>query len=354
MLFYTRLRHPTASASLLTGLTLGTSMPPKKTPARPAAAAPAAPAPAAAAAPSPTPNAQFQDAIDAFKVFNPKTTRWSELNALALAHASNLAYQDEATIRSVAPSCGFNNVSVRSVREVQALVAGSEDAVVVAFRGTRPDQLLDWMTDIDAEQVSFSDYFKGPSVGNTHRGFTVGLLRVWDLILADVAAFQDKAQTLWITGHSLGGALAALAAAAFNLAKRVPVNGLYTYGQPRVGDLNFIAQCDSHLGSLHFRLVNDEDIVTRVPPRLFPHLPSPIPWFYGHSGQVLYFDGQGVLHSDEHWWNEFLIRFDVGADHMRDLLTAQVADHDLIKGYAANIVKYRDDVAADRIKPLQF
>src|SRR5580704_190063 len=180
MLFYTRLRHPTASASLLTGLTLGTSMPPKKTPARPAAAAPAAPAPAAAAAPSPTPNAQFQDAIDAFKVFNPKTTRWSELNALALAHASNLAYQDEATIRSVAPSCGFNNVSVRSVREVQALVAGSEDAVVVAFRGTRPDQLLDWMTDIDAEQVSFSDYFKGPSVGNTHRGFTVGLLRVWD------------------------------------------------------------------------------------------------------------------------------------------------------------------------------
>ena len=39
---------------------------------------------------------------------------------------------------------------------------------------------------------------------------------------------------------------------------------------------------------------------------------------------------------------------------MRDLLTAQVADHDLIKGYAANIVKYRDDVAADRRKPLQF
>jgi triacylglycerol lipase len=114
---------------------------------------------------------------------------------------SNLAYKDEGTIRSVAPSCGFNKVSVYSVREVQALVAGSDDAVVVAFRGTRPDQLLDWMTDVDAWQVAFSDYFRCPNVGDTHQGFTLGLLRVWDRILPDVAAFQDKAQTLWVTGH---------------------------------------------------------------------------------------------------------------------------------------------------------
>ena len=81
---------------------------PKKTTTQPAATA----APILATAPSPMPNAQFQDAIDAFKAFKPNTTRWSEFNALALAHASNLAYKDEATIRSVAPSCGFNKVSV--------------------------------------------------------------------------------------------------------------------------------------------------------------------------------------------------------------------------------------------------
>jgi triacylglycerol lipase len=321
---------------------------PKKRTTRPVTAA----APIAATSPSPTPNAQFQDAIDAFKAFNPKTTRWSEFNALALAYASNLAYKDQATIRSVAPSYGFDKVSVRSVREVQALIAGSKDAVVVAFRGTRPDQLLDWMTDIDAVQVAFGDYFKCPAVGDTHQGFTFALLRVWDLIVADVTAFQDKAQTLWITGHSLGGALAALATAAFTFAKRMPVNGLYNYGQPRVGDLTFTAQCDSHFGNLFFRFVNDEDIVTRVPPRIFPH--APLPWFYGHSGQVLYFDGQRVLHNDEHWWNQFLIQFDVGFEHMRQLLTAPVADHDLIDGYVANIVKYRDDVAAGRRQPLQF
>jgi len=41
-------------------------------------------------------------------------------------------------------------------------------------------------------------------------------------------------------------------------------------------------------------------------------------------------------------------------EHMRELLNAPIADHDLINGYAANIVKYRDDVAAGRRQPLQF
>ncbi len=294
----------------------------------------------------------FQDAIDAFKAFNPKTTRFSEFNALALTYASNLAYQDEATILSTMPRCGFNNISVRSVREVQAFVAGSDTAIVVAFRGTRPDQLLDWMTDFDSQQTSFGDRFACPDFGDTHEGFTLGLLRVWQLILADIAAFQSGTQTLWITGHSLGGALAALAAAGITFAKRLPINGLYTYGQPRVGDLSFTAQCDSHLGNVHFRFVNNQDIVTRVPPRIFPHFPFPS--FYGHSGQVMYFDNKGVLHTDETWWNEFLIRTDVAFDKMRALLTAPVADHDLIQGYAANIIKYRDDLAAGRRQPVKL
>jgi hypothetical protein len=68
---------------------------PKKTTTQPAATA----APIVAAPPSPMPNAQFQDVIDAFKAFKPKTTRWSEFNALALAHASNLASADATHAR---------------------------------------------------------------------------------------------------------------------------------------------------------------------------------------------------------------------------------------------------------------
>ncbi len=321
----------------------------KKTvaPARKAAAAAASPAiPGAPADP------QYADAIAAFGNFQPRTARWSPDNALALAHAANLAYKDAPTIQSVLPACGFTRVHVYEVREVQAFVAGGADAVVVAFRGTRPDQILDWMTDFDAEQAPFCDRLACPPVGRTHRGFTDGLLRVWGPLLADVVKFQDRAQTLWIAGHSLGGALAALAAGAFTFAARMPVNGLYTYGQPRVGDLDFGRNLDAHLGGAYFRFVNNQDVVTRVPPRLFPHFP--LPWFYGHAGQVLYFDGQGVLHNDETWWNEFLIRFDVGAGNMARLLTGPVADHDLLRGYAANVRKYRDDVAAGRREPLTW
>ena len=293
---------------------------------------------------------QYRDAAEAFKAFNPKTTRWSEFNALAMAHASNLAYKDEKTIQAGVAACGFKQVNVHAVREIQAYVAGSDTAVIVAFRGSRPDELLDWMTDFDAQQVSFANFFACPNVGGTHQGFTLGLLRVWSSIVADVVKFQDKAQTLWIAGHSLGGALAALCAAAFTFAKRMPVNGLYTYGQPRVGDLDFTVQMDSHLGSSYFRFVNDKDIVTRVPPRIYPHLP--LPSFYGHSGQVMYFDDKGILHTDETWWNQFLISFDVGFSQMGTLLKAPVTDHDLLKGYAANIAAFIDNPKPGQRKPL--
>lgn len=305
----------------------------------------------AAAAPAPS-DAQFADAVAAFQSFNARTARWNPENALALAHAANLAYKDETTIRAILPRCGFPQVAVRAVREVQAFVAGGADAVLVSFRGTRPDQLLDWMTDLDAAQVPFGALLRCPDVGRTHQGFTRGLLRLWEGIQADVKAFQTRGQTLWITGHSLGGALAALAAAAWTFARREPVNGLYTFGQPRVGDLEFVRNFDAHLGNNTFRVVNNLDVVTRVPPRIFPHFP--LPWFYGHAGQVAYFDGQGRLHSDETWWNEFLIRFDVGFENMARLLSGPIADHDLLRGYAANLARYRADLAAGRQGPLTW
>lgn len=305
--------------------------------------------PRAAAVPA---DPQFRDLLAAFKNFVPRTTRWSEHNALALCHAANLAYKDDATIRAVAPAAGLPRVNVHRVREVQAFVAGGPEAVIVAFRGSRPDEILDWMTDFDAVQVPFHERLTPcPEVGRTHRGFTGGLLRVWERVLADVRQFQDRGQTLWLTGHSLGGALAVLGAAAFTFSRRMPVNGLYTYGQPRVGDLDFGRNLDAHLGNVFFRFVNDQDVVTRVPPRLFPHFP--LPWFYGHAGLVRYFDGKGVLHSDETWWNEFLIRFDVGFERMAELLSGPVADHDLLRGYAARILEYRDDLAAGKRQPLR-
>ena len=289
----------------------------------------------------------FQPQPNPFHQFTPATTRWSPANALALARTSDLAYEDPATIIATAKAWGFN--SPRSVpaviigaRDIQAFVMGNAEFIVVAFRGTISEKngVIDannWILDLEANQVSVASAFGVP--GKVHDGFAAALATVWQPVQAGVTELQTGAQSVWITGHSLGAALALLAAAAFTFEKREPFNGLYTYGQPRVGDPNFCGNCDTHFGDQHFRFVNNEDIVTRVPPRIFPHFP--LPDIYGHSGRLVYFDANGGFHNDEHYWNSFLAGVEVGFEGLRQLAAgAAVADHNLETGYIAHIQTY--------------
>src|SRR5690606_37727833 len=73
-----------------------------------------------------------------------------------------------------------------------------------------------------------------------------------------------------LTGHSLGGALAVLATAVLKIGLRMPVAGVYTYGQPRVGDAEFCRVYDQVLKDITFRYVNDADVVPHLPPEQLP------------------------------------------------------------------------------------
>ena len=278
-----------------------------------------------------------------FTNFQSATTRWNPNNALALACASDLAYEDDATVRQTAAAWGFQvPATITAPRDIQAIVLGNAQSIIVAFRGTISEkngviELDNWMVDADAHQISVEDTF-GIS-GNVHAGFATAFSGLWPGIQDAVKSFQTGTQSLWITGHSLGGALAMMGAAAFTFEKRLPFNGLYTYGQPRVGNPNFCGNCDTHFGDQYFRFVNNQDIVTRVPPRLFLHFPWPET--YSHAGRLLYFDPQGNIHNDEHWWNNFLTTVDVGFENFVGLLTAApIADHNLETGYIAHIQQY--------------
>jgi hypothetical protein len=86
-------------------------------------------------------------------------------------------------------------------------------------------------------------------------------------------------------------------------------------------------------------LANYEDIVTRVPPRFFPHFP--LPDVYGHAGRLIYFDAQGNMHNDDHWWNSFLAGVEVGFENFVGMLTAKpIEDHFIETGYIAHIQQY--------------
>ena len=250
--------------------------------------------------------------------------------------ASNLAYDTPANIASAFAAWGFTSViQVPIVDDICAVVASNDSAILCAFRGTisEKDGVSDpnnWMSDADAWQTPYPSYFAGPSIGGIHEGFAEALMGIWPNVLAAIAQARTNAQPLWMTGHSLGGALAYLATTVLYFTQREPVNGLYTFGQPRLGDPGFCSQCETGFGDIHFRFVNNEDIVTRIAPRIMPHIPIE---YYGHSGQLVYFDSGGAPHCDEAFWNNFMAEVDVDSDNFVALLTGSpVRDH-LIANY---------------------
>ncbi len=271
---------------------------------------------------------------------NLKTTQWSADNELGFAKASAAAY-DTDNGQAGLGALGFTTIKpLPVVNDILGVVAANDDAILCAFRGTISEKngkldLNNWVTDAEASQIPFEDCFGVAHIGAIHEGFAKALLPIWPALQQQVAALRQNGQSLWFTGHSLGGGLAHLAAAAFTFALREPVNGLYTYGQPRLGDISFCTQSDAHLGDVYYRTVNDEDIVTRVPPRIFPHFPG----FeqYGHSGRLVYFDADGTPHSDEHYWNSFLAAIEVGFQGMQDLIAGKVIVDHFIANYLARI-----------------
>ncbi len=246
--------------------------------------------------------------------FLAHTTRYQHCNALFMAKASKLAYESPDMIHSTLTAWGYTQVAFFDRNDTQAFVAGNTEMIVVAFRGTEPRVLKDLMTD---KQILRR---RGP-YGKVHRGFLKALNAVWSDIQNSLISFQDRSQSIWFTGHSLGAALATLAVAKMGEEAK-PVNGLYTFGQPRVGGKAFARDFDLDFKPRTFRFVNNSDIVTRVPRRALG---------YRDVGQVLYIDSSGILHDDVHWWNQFLDRVKGHIDDLGKIGTDGIKDHGIAK-----------------------
>ncbi len=87
------------------------------------------------------------------------------------------------------------------------------------------------------------------------------------------------------------GALATIAVAGL-VDNSIDVAGVYTFGQPRVGDRTFVSQLNSRTKGKIFRFVNNNDLVPHVPPPFSVWNPTR---FYGHVGKATYFDGKEIM-----------------------------------------------------------
>jgi len=162
-----------------------------------------------------------------------------------------------------------------------AYVLEDDTDVIVVCRGTEVKQIADVKADLSISRTSAIQ-------GKIHIGFNHYVDKIWSGILTRGMDAKKNNKALWLTGHSLGAAMATIMAYRFATYDIGPTPaGLFTYGSPRVGNRKFINFFNT-LPFEHHRWVNDGDIVTKIP---F------VPFFY-HCGKMHKIDVNGVIHFD--------------------------------------------------------
>jgi triacylglycerol lipase len=196
---------------------------------------------------------------------------WSMVRSAAML--SKLAYKDDATIvKTTAKSVwGYTKTDIIIGEPMRAFVASNDKCVVVVFRGTDFFSGKDWFADLTLGVKAFG-------TGSIHNGF----LDAFDLLAKDLKTALDAhgadTKTVWVTGHSLGGALAGVSAFSNELRRLLPpytsdvvsashpfkIEHVITFGQPIFMNAVLADQMREVFEGRYLRIVNDSDLVTRM------------------------------------------------------------------------------------------
>jgi hypothetical protein len=210
---------------------------------------------------------------------------YSDRMAWILATMANLAYipfeeqeEEYARLELNLKSGEFQLVETFNAEDTQVFLARNADYAVLSFRGTQIDSIRDINTDIQASRL----YTKA---GKVHTGF----IHAYQNVAADVekALKKIKGLPLYITGHSLGGALATIAAQQLEGTFGDQIAACYTFGSPRVGNDDY----DQSIKAAFYRIVNCTDGVALVPL---------LSMGYTHIGDLRYLTRRGELRRGTH------------------------------------------------------
>ncbi|MBV9387732.1 MAG: hypothetical protein JOZ78_15025 [Chroococcidiopsidaceae cyanobacterium CP_BM_ER_R8_30] len=153
----------------------------------------------------------------------------------------------------------------RQIPVYLGFILSSKRNNIIVFRGTQTQ--TEWLNNFTALQKNYTDPVSGRYLGKVHRGFINNYLEIVKPLPRDIARQLDPSVPCYITGHSLGAALATLAALdlALNIPQLHPQLHLYTYASPRVGDPTF-ALLHSQTIPNNYRVINLADAITLMPP----------------------------------------------------------------------------------------
>ena len=163
----------------------------------------------------------------------------------------------------------------------------------------------------------------------------------YEIVKAEAQEAVADGRKIWLTGHSLGGALATLCA--YRLHKQgVPVRGVITIGSPRVGNPAFANDFNSMFGAKSTRWVDDDDFVTQIPPELGG------PLEYRHVGSSITSRPTGQRLSErvnghaQHERAEQRVRAQPRRPRHRSLRLADLREHERLHGRREPIQRIGD------------
>jgi hypothetical protein len=236
---------------------------------------------------------------DLFDRFDTTARDFHPLNAYLLALAVRAGDMNTAEQRQTLRGWGFRRVEpiVDRTASVYAYVASNDRMVLAVFSGTDIRNIRDLESDADALYPVQRERYARAEGALLHRGFASNMDAVWDAVTRE-AKSQARTKTgappkpVFVAGHSRGGAFATLAAAGWAQDDVVDVAALYTFGQPRVGNVEF-ARHFAALGVPYFRLINDRDAVAGVPLKIGNFGAD-----YAHAGTVAHLAAGPTLRKD--------------------------------------------------------
>lgn len=218
-----------------------------------------------------------------------------------MAKCAHIAYLDGKEAKKEYKKLGFTGHEFFENDGAQCHAIWNKEMFVLAFRGTEPDELSDILADLNAIPRGAMTH------GLVHSGFRGEVDKLWH----DIALIQHKKQKLpfYITGHSLGAAMATVATSRFE--EYTEVEHLYTFGSPRVGTRSFV----NNIQTKHTRVVNNNDIVTTVPLFIMG---------YKHHGDLMYINFYGNVRKLT-LWQAIKDKYRGWTNNLMD----GIADHDM-------------------------
>lgn len=158
-------------------------------------------------------------------------------------------------------------------------VRNEKNTLVIVFPGSNDPS--DWL-----QNVNF--YSGGAETAGIHQGFAGAFADNRERV-KEVA--QDPAvDQIWITGHSMGGALAVICAEYLSKDEELDgkLKGVFSFAQPMVARTEYAKLLSDRLGDRHVHFINEHDVVPRLAPG------------YVHTGMMIYFRGEKVLIPDRY------------------------------------------------------